>query len=260
MPNAWCPGCGNGIVLGTFLRAFQDTGLKKRSTVIVSGIGCSSRITQYLDFDAIHTIHGRALAFATGIKLTRPDLKVIVFMGDGDAVAIGGNHLIHAARRNIDLTAIVINNSLYGMTGGQTSPGTPLGKKTRTAPYGNVENPANISRLVIASGATYVARFTTFHAKRLEKAIGEALRHKGFSLVESITGCPTQWDTKPWMLLETQKKQYRSISSKKQISIEEIGADMIGVFKNEIRPEFCETMLQLTGSVFAEEHPRDTTT
>jgi 2-oxoglutarate ferredoxin oxidoreductase subunit beta len=243
LPHVWCAGCANGIVLGAFVRAFNYTGLKRDSTVVVSGIGCSGRITQYLNFDTVHTTHGRALAFATGIKLANPELTVVVFMGDGDASAIGGNHLIHAARRNIDITAIIINNSLYGMTGGQVAPTTPEGMRTKTTPYGNPEPPFDISKLVAAAGATYVARFTSYHVRWVEKAIAEALLHRGFSVVEVVTGCPTHMKRKPAELLKFQKESFK----RGKPSIQEIAPYDIGIFVNEIKPEFTEKVRGLIG-------------
>src|SRR5665647_113581 len=169
LPHIWCPGCGNGIVLGAMVRAFDKLGCDQNNTVIVSGIGCSSRAAGYMDFNTLHTTHGRALAFATGIKLARPEITVFVIMGDGDSSSIGGNHLIHAARRNIDLTAIVFNNSIYGMTGGQYSPLTPTGSRATTAPYSTIERPFDLPDLARAAGATYVARSTSYHAAMLTK-------------------------------------------------------------------------------------------
>lgn len=235
LPHTWCAGCGNGIVLGAFIRAFKDSGIDEDKLVVVSGIGCSGRVTQYLNFDAIHTTHGRALAFATGIKLANPELKVVVMMGDGDALAIGGNHFIHAARRNIDLTTIIFNNSVYGMTGGQLSPTTPVNTKTTTTPYGNFENPFNIAELAIAAGASYVARWTTYHTKQLKKSIKEALLHKGFSVVEAITGCPTQQKVKPAEILKFQKN-----------------IKPLGVFKREEKEEYVEKHLKLVKSLKTE--------
>jgi len=205
LPHLWCSGCGNGIVLNIFVRAFSKSYLDHNHTVIVSGIGCSGRITQYLNFDTVDTLHGRAIPIAIGIKLSRPELNVIVFMGDGDAIAIGGNHLIHAARRNIDVTVIVINNMIYGMTGGQHSPTTPEGIKTKTSPYGTIEPSVDISKLAITAGATFVAKYTTYHAKELEKGIMEGLQHKGFSLIEVISSCPVQWKMEPYQALKIQK-------------------------------------------------------
>jgi 2-oxoglutarate ferredoxin oxidoreductase subunit beta len=244
LPHVWCAGCGNGIVLGAFIRAFNSSGMNRNSTVIVSGIGCSGRITQYLDFDTVHTTHGRALAFATGIKMANPELNVVVFMGDGDALAIGGNHFIHAARRNIDLTAIVLNNSIYGMTGGQVAPTTPSTRRTKTTPYGNPEAPFDICKLAIASGATFVARFTTYHARWLEKAITEGLLHKGFSVVEAVTGCPTHSGIKPADILDWQKRNFKR---KNYLCVDNLEPDSIGVFKRDIKPEFSENYFKLIG-------------
>ena len=190
-PNVWCPGCGIGIVMGAFIRAIDKLGLSKDEVVLVSGIGCSSRLPVYLDFNSLHTTHGRALPFATGVKFSRPDLKVIVITGDGDALAIGGNHFIHACRRNIDITAILINNHIYGMTGGQGSPTTPSEAFSTTTPYGNVEKHFEPCDLAAAAGASYVARGTVYHAVQLEKAITQAIENRGFSLVEAIANCHT---------------------------------------------------------------------
>lgn len=191
LPHIWCPGCGHGTVTGALVRAIERLKLDKNRIVVVSGIGCSSRAPGYLDFDTLHTTHGRAIAFATGIKLARPDLKVIVMTGDGDCAAIGGNHFIHAARRNIDITTIVMNNNIYGMTSGQYSPMTPTGMMGTTAPYGNVERTFDLAKLAIASGATYVGRATSYHVQLLGELIEKALLNKGFSMVEALSQCPT---------------------------------------------------------------------
>ena len=190
-PNVWCAGCGIGIVMGALIRAIDRMRLDKNDVAVVSGIGCTGRMPVYLDFNTMHTTHGRALAFATGLKLARPRLRVIVVMGDGDALAIGGNHFLHAARRNIDLTAIVVNNSIYGMTGGQYSPTTPLGSRATTAPYGNIEQPLPVCDLAIACGASYVARSTVYHAVELDRYIEQAIRKNGFGVVEAVSYCHT---------------------------------------------------------------------
>ncbi|KCZ73210.1 2-oxoacid:ferredoxin oxidoreductase, beta subunit [Candidatus Methanoperedens nitroreducens] len=192
-PHVWCPGCGIGIVMGALVRAIDKKGLSKDDIVLVSGIGCSGRMSTYLDFNTLHTTHGRALAFAAGIKLARPELTVIVVMGDGDATAIGGNHLIHACRRNIDITALIINNNIYGMTGGQYSPTTPMDKKASTAQYGNIEKPFDICKLVEACGASFVARGTTYRANMLDPLIEKAISRRGFSVVEAMAQCPVQY-------------------------------------------------------------------
>lgn len=192
-PHVWCPGCGIGIMLGSLIRAIDKTGYSKDDIVLVSGIGCTGRLPVYVDFNTLHTTHGRALTFATGIKLAKPRLKVIVIMGDGDAVAIGGNHFIHAARRNIDLTAIIVNNSVYGMTGGQYSPTTPYGMRSTTTTYSNVEHAFNISELAVTAGSVFVGRGTVFHAKLLDSLMEKAFAKVGFSVVEIISHCHTQF-------------------------------------------------------------------
>jgi len=191
MPHIWCPGCGLGSVLNCFLNGLVKSGISLDKTVMVSGIGCTGRAAGYVNLDSFHTTHGRAIPFATGLKLANPELKVVVFSGDGDLMAIGGNHFIHAARRNIDITVICVNNFNYGMTGGQLGPTTPLTARTSTSPNGNHEPPFNIPYLATASGAVYVARWTSLHVRRLESTITEGLLKKGFSLIEVITPCPT---------------------------------------------------------------------
>ncbi len=191
LPTIWCSGCGHGVVLGAVIRAMEKAGIDQDRTVVVSGIGCSSRAVGYLDMDTLHTTHGRALAFATGIKLARPDLKVVVLAGDGDLAAIGGNHLIHAARRNLGITTICFNNGIYGMTSGQLSPLTPSGYSTTTSPHGHLERDFDLCRLVQAAGATYVARSTAYHVQQTILLVARALAHDGFSFVEVFSPCPT---------------------------------------------------------------------
>ena len=192
-PHVWCPGCGIGIMLGALIRAIDRVGYEKDEIVLVSGIGCSGRLPVYVDFNTLHTTHGRALTFATGVKLAKPSLKVIVVMGDGDAVAIGGNHFIHAARRNIDVTSIILNNSVYGMTGGQYSPTTPYGMRSATTVYSNIEQSFKISELAVTAGAVFVGRGTVYHAKLLDNLIEKAVLKEGFSVVEVIAHCHTQY-------------------------------------------------------------------
>ncbi|MDI7274530.1 MAG: thiamine pyrophosphate-dependent enzyme [Anaerolineae bacterium] len=190
-PPVWCAGCGIGIVLGAIIRAVDRTGWSRDEIAMVSGIGCSGRMPVYVDLNTMHTTHGRALAFATGLKLARPEMHVIVVMGDGDALAIGGNHFIHAARRNIGLTTIVINNAIYGMTGGQHSPTTPENMLATTAPLGNIEPPFQVDALAQAAGAAFVARSTVYHARELDRLIEMALKKNGFALVEAVSYCHT---------------------------------------------------------------------
>ena len=193
LPHMWCPGCGIGVVLGALLRSFEELGYERENTVVVTGIGCTGKADDYLTTNALHTTHGRALAFATGIKAFNPTLNVVVMMGDGDSVTIGGNHFIHAARRNIDLTAVIINNFNFGMTGGQVSGTTPCGAFTQTSVYGNPERGFDICALAEVAGANYVARATPYHVWDLKTNIKEALNKKGFSVVEVYSPCPTHF-------------------------------------------------------------------
>jgi len=246
LPHIWCPGCGHGIIMRGIAEAIEKLGYDKQKVCIISGIGCSSRAPGYMDFNTLHTTHGRALAFATGVKLANPDLKVIVISGDGDATAIGGNHLIHAARRNIDITTIIFNNNIYGMTGGQYSPTTPHGELGTTAPYGNVDNVFDICRLAEGAGATYVARGTVYHAKQLEKNIENALENKGFSIVEGISICPTYYgrknrkgDAAEMMMNLKDTTLDKKVAAK--LPPEKVeGKLIIGEFVNKTHPEFCE--------------------
>lgn len=190
IPNIWCPGCGNGILLNCFAHALDELKLDLDKLVVVSGIGCIGRAAGYTSTDSFHTTHGRALAFATGVKLANPELEVVVISGDGDLFAIGGNHFIHAARRNIGIKVLCANNFNYGMTGGQQGPTTLLESFTTTSPHGNVEHPFNLVHLAAASGATYVARWTALHVRRLTQSVKKMLQKKGFSFVEFISPCP----------------------------------------------------------------------
>ncbi|OGK86608.1 MAG: hypothetical protein A2X52_19965 [Candidatus Rokubacteria bacterium GWC2_70_16] len=190
MPHILCPGCGHGIVLKAILRAIHRLGLRREEVVFVSGIGCSSRIVGYVDFCTLHTTHGRPLTFATGLKLARPELTVIVITGDGDGLAIGGNHLIHAARRNVDLTCLLLNNAVYGMTGGQGAPTTPEGMRTSITPGGAIEPAFDACRLALGAGASFVARGLTAQPLQLDDLIVQAMQHRGFSFLEVLSDCP----------------------------------------------------------------------
>ena len=242
-PHIWCPGCGHGTVMGSMIRAIENLGIGKNDIVVVSGIGCSSRICGYLDFHSLHTIHGRALAFATGVKLSRPELTLIVPMGDGDALAIGGNHFIHAARRNIDITVIIMNNSTYGMTGGQYSPLTEYGNFATTAPYGNIDQSFDLVRLALGAGASFVARSTTYHVESMIKILEKAIAHKGFSVVDILSQCPTYFGRKNNLatavdMLTYYKSHTTPIGSKEK----EKNPDLVerGIFVQEERPEYCD--------------------
>lgn len=251
LPNIFCAGCGNGIVLNTFFNGMEMAEVDFENIVMVSGIGCSSRIPGYVKCDSLHTTHGRPISFATGIKLGNPQHDVVVFTGDGDAAAIGGNHLIHAARRNIDLTVICINNSIYGMTGGQISPTSPQGSYGSTAPYGAIERPFDLSKLVSAAGATYVARWTTAHPLQLSNAVKKGLKNKGFSFVEVISQCPTYFGRKnrmktPIEMMKWMKENSVVSRRARKMSPEELeGKIILGEFVNEKEPEFSEELFNL---------------
>lgn len=242
-PHIWCPGCGHGIVLNGLLRAVEKAGIEKNDIVMVSGIGCSSRISGYVDFHTLHTLHGRALAFATGVKLSRPELNLIVPMGDGDALAIGGNHFIHAARRNIDITAIVMNNRIYGMTGGQYSPLSGVGTLATTAPYGNIDQMFDVVALASAAGASFVARTTTYHAQEMTNLLVKAFNHKGFSVVEVLSQCPTYFGRKnkqggaPEMM-----EWYKDVTTPIGSSAKKEHPELIerGIFVDKDTPEYCQ--------------------
>jgi len=190
IPHIWCDGCGNGIILNCFVQAIDDLKMDIDKIAVISGIGCIGRLSGYTNTDSFHTTHGRAIAFATGVKSANPDLTVTVISGDGDLFAIGGNHFIHAARRNVDLKVICANNFNYGMTGGQYGPTTPLNAWTTTTPYGSIEHPFNLVHLAAASGAVYVARWTTLHVRRLVESIKRMMQKKGFSFLEVVSPCP----------------------------------------------------------------------
>lgn len=245
-PHVWCPGCGNGILLGSLIRGIDRTGIEKDDIVIVSGIGCSGRLSVYVDFNTLHTTHGRALTFATGIKLANPKLNVIVIMGDGDATAIGGNHFIHAARRNLDLTAIVVNNNIYGMTGGQYSPTTPYGALAATALYGNIEHAFSIAELAVMAGAGMVSRGTVYHAAMLDDLIEKAVLRRGFAVVEVISHCHVQYGRRNRMgdavdMLKLQKVSAIRTEKAAGMSEEELrGKFTIGVLADHEMPVYTE--------------------
>jgi 2-oxoglutarate ferredoxin oxidoreductase subunit beta len=247
LPHIWCSGCGLGTALNCFLGALIRSGLDPDKVAVVSGIGCSGRAAGYVAMDSFHTTHGRAIPFATGLKLANPALKVVVFSGDGDLIAIGGNHFIHAARRNMDLTVICVNNFIYGMTGGQLAPTTPTGARTSTSPAGNHDHPFNLAYLAAASGASYVARWTTLHVRRLERAFTEALLKPGFSFVEVISPCPTLYGR-----LNKQKTGLEQMAYYKENSVIRHGADprqadialngqiVVGKFVDLDKPSYLE--------------------
>jgi 2-oxoglutarate ferredoxin oxidoreductase subunit beta len=242
-PTILCSGCGHGIVMGSLVRAVENLEIDKNDIVAVSGIGCSSRICEYLDFHTLHAIHGRAIVCGTIVKFCRPELKVLVAIGDGDACAIGGNHLIHAARRNIDITVIIMNNNIYGMTGGQYSPLTGYGDLATTTPYGNIDGSFDIVKLMMGAGASFVARTTTYHVASMIKIIEKAMSHKGFAVVEVFSQCPTYYGRKNKLgsavdMLNYYKNRTTPIGSKKK----EKNPELIerGIFVQKEMREYCE--------------------
>ncbi len=259
LPHIWCPGCGNGIVMSAFARAIEKLGYDQDEVMVISGIGCTSRMTGYIDFNTLHTAHGRALAFATGAKVAEPKMKVFVIMGDGDAAAIGGNHFIHSCRRNIDITTIIINNCIYGMTGGQFSPLTPKGKKATTAPYGNIDRAFDLVDLAKGAGATYVARGDIFHAAMLTNQIVDAANHKGFSVLEAVSTCPISYGRynkmpDPADMMLYIKDNTVTVEKAKNMTPEEL-QDKIIIGKHfEIKgvPEYCDEMERMVSQVKAD--------
>ena len=248
MPNVWCPGCGHGNVMTALATAFDHSELDLDQTVVVGGIGCASRMPFFLNANAMHTTHGRALAFATGIKLSRPELTVVTIMGDGDALAIGGNHLIHACRRNIDLTALILNNEIYGMTGGQLAPTTPQGFRSTTSPLGSIEGNFDTVELALAAGATYVARTTTFDFDDMPRMIEDAINHPGFAVIEILTQCPTYFGRLNKLgegraLLDYERDLTAPIENIERDDL--VGKLPIGVFREEIRPEYSRRYAEL---------------
>ncbi|MFQ5465791.1 MAG: 2-oxoacid:ferredoxin oxidoreductase subunit beta [Thermodesulfobacteriota bacterium] len=247
LPHIWCPGCGHGTVLKALIRAIGKAGLEKNDVCMVSGIGCSSRAPGYVDFNTLHTLHGRAFSFATGVKHANPKLKMIVISGDGDALAIGGNHFIHTCRRNIDMTILVMTNAIYGMTGGQYSPTTPLEKIATTSRYGNIEPPFDTCEMAKAAGATFVARGTAYHAIELDRTLLEALKHKGTSVVDVIDSCPTYYGRmnrfkSPSQMMEVLEKDGTyNIKQADRLPPEKMeGRLPRGILHRAERPEYCE--------------------
>jgi len=247
LPHIWCPGCGHGIVLKSLLRAIQTTGLLQDDIAVVSGIGCSSRTPGYVDFNTLHTLHGRALAYATGVKLAKPKLKVIVTTGDGDALAIGGNHFIHACRRNLDMVIMVYNNSIYGMTSGQSSPTTPQGMISTTGRYGSIEPTFDTCKLAQAAGATFVARGTAYHFQELEKILHEAIMHRGTAVVDIIDACPTyygrfnKYKTPTEMMEKIEKEGTVSVKQAGTMSPQELEGKLLrGIIHRSDRPEYLD--------------------
>jgi 2-oxoglutarate ferredoxin oxidoreductase subunit beta len=249
IPHIWCPGCGIGTVVTSFVEALRKSEIELDKVCIVSGIGCTGRVAGYLKLDSFHTTHGRAIPFATGLKLANPELKVVVFSGDGDLIAIGGNHFIHAARRNMDMVIICVNNFNYAMTGGQVGPTTPLEANLSTAPYGNFEYPFNLPFLAEACGATYVARWTALHLRRVTKSIQEALSRRGFSFIEVITPCVTLYARRNRLGSGLNLLKYYHDNSEIQhgadtrtLDISFQGKLIVGKFVDKEKPTFLDAM------------------
>jgi 2-oxoglutarate ferredoxin oxidoreductase subunit beta len=261
MPHIWCPTCGIGTVVKCFATALEESQVDLNKVCVVSGIGCTGRVAGYLKLDSFHTTHGRALPFATGLKLGRPELLVTVFSGDGDLVGIGGNHFIHSARRNMDLLVVLVNNFIYGMTGGQNAPTTPLTARTSTMPYGNFERPFNLPHLAASCGATYVARWTCLDVRRLTKSFKEAIHRKGFRFIEVITPCSTLYARLnklgtgfDLMRSYHDNAEVRHGADTRGIDIDFQGKIVCGKFLDEQRPTFAEMMDEHHGKILGDKY------
>ncbi len=248
IPHIWCQGCGIGTTVHCLLSALVKSNFDLDKVAIVSGIGCTGRAAGYINLDSFHTTHGRAIPFATGLKLANPELKVVVLSGDGDLISIGGNHFIHAARRNVDITVICVNNFIYGMTGGQLAPTTPTGARSTTSPYGNAEQPFSLPYLAATCGATYVARWTSLDVRRVEKAMMQALTKKGFTFVEVISPCPTLYGNMNKMKTGLDQLKYYEENAviqhgadPKDVAIKAGGQIIVGKFVDIERPPFPDT-------------------
>ena len=249
IPHIWCPSCGIGTTVNCFARALTDSGMDLDQIAVVSGIGCTGRVAGYLNLDSFHTTHGRAIPFATGLKLANPKLKVVVYSGDGDLTAIGGNHFMHAARRNMDLMVVCVNNFTYGMTGGQVAPTTPLGAKQTTMPFGNFEQPFNLPFLADACGAVYVARWTVFHVRQLAKAMQEGLKKRGFVFIEAISPCPTLYsrrnkrgDGVDELKYYKQNSLIKNGANTQEVGLTFNGKVVVGKFVDRERPTWLDAM------------------
>jgi 2-oxoglutarate ferredoxin oxidoreductase subunit beta len=252
MPTLWCWGCGDGVILKAFIRAVDKMGWKKDDVAVVSGIGCSGRFSSYVDFNTIHTTHGRTLAYATGVKLANPDKHVVCVAGDGDSLAIGGNHTIHAARRNIDINFILINNFIYGLTNSQTSPTTPQGMWTVSQKAGNIDPTFNACKLVTATGASFVGRETVLSPKKIEKLLIQGFEHKGFSFFDILSNChinlgrknkmSNAMETLSWIdSITTSKVKYDKMSEEERLNLLPLGV----LHHNTEAKEYCEMYEQI---------------
>jgi 2-oxoglutarate ferredoxin oxidoreductase subunit beta len=249
IPHIWCPGCGIGTTLNCFTRALEESRMDLDQIAVVSGIGCTGRVAGYLNLDSFHTTHGRPIPFATGLKLANPRLKVVVYSGDGDLFAIGGNHFVHAARRNMDLMVVCVNNFTYGMTGGQVAPTTPLGATQTTMPFGNFESSFNLPFLADACGAVYVARWTVYHVRQLARAMKEGLAKKGFVFIEAMSPCPTLYsrrnrlgDGVDQLKYFKEKSVVKNGADTKEVGLSFQGEIVVGKFVDRDRPTWMEAM------------------
>jgi 2-oxoglutarate ferredoxin oxidoreductase subunit beta len=249
MPHIWCPGCGIGTTVNSFARALLDSKVNLDNVAVVSGIGCSGRVAGYVKLDSFHTTHGRAIPFATGLKLANPKLDVVVYSGDGDLSAIGGNHLIHAARRNVDIKVICVNNLIYAMTGGQTAPTTPADVITSTNPYGTFDPTFNLPHLMEAAGAVYVARWTTYHVRQITRSIQEVFAKPGFSFIEILSPCPTLYqrrnrmgDGLDTMKFYKEKSKVKNGCPTSEVGLTKSGEIIVGKFVDRERPDFRQMM------------------
>jgi 2-oxoglutarate ferredoxin oxidoreductase subunit beta len=263
IPHIWCPGCGIGTTVNCFGVALQQSGLDLDKVFVVSGIGCTGRVAGYVKLDSFHTTHGRPIPFATGLKLAKPGLKAVVYSGDGDLIAIGGNHFIHAARRNIDMTVICVNNFIYGMTGGQVAPTTPIGAVATTSPYGCYEQPFNLPFLAESCGAVYVARWTSYHVRQLIKSMKDALLKKGFSFVEVLSPCPTLYGRRNRLGDGLQLMKYfkehsvtKNNADTKTLGLDFQGEIVVGRFVDKVRPTYLEAADELLSRKLGEKYGR----
>lgn len=253
LPTTWCAGCGDGAIMKSLIRAMDEINISRDNTAIISGIGCSGRFSGYLDFNTLHVTHGRTLAFATGMKMANPNGKIIVISGDGDSLAIGGNHFIHACRRNIDICLIIINNYTYGLTGGQVSPSTPLDSNSPTAPYGSIEPTFDACKLAIASGASFVSRTVVASPLHMDKMFKAALTHKGFALVEVMSNCHINWGRKnEYAAAADLIKHLKERSTPNKDEAEREGKHLLGILHHEPdKPEYTETYQAMVSDVMA---------
>lgn len=261
IPHIWCPGCGIGTVVTSFAEALKKSKIDLDKVAVISGIGCTGRVAGYIKLDSFHTTHGRAVPFATGLKLANPELKVVVFSGDGDIVGIGGNHFIHAARRNMDIVVICVNNFNYAMTGGQVAATTPIDANASTAPYGNFEFPFSLPYLAEAAGATYVARWTALHLRRVTKSIQEALTKPGFSFIEVITPCVTLYarrnrlgDGLNLLKYYYEKSEIQHGADIRTLDISYQGKLIVGKFVDKEKPTFLDAMNQHMTKIFGDKY------